>query len=158
MDYIDLQILKILREDVRTPIKNISAKVSISPAAVSKRISDMRGANIIRPSFVLVNAAALGYNMRCYFDIRIPRENLAKFEEFITKADNVIEANYITGEYTAFVKGAFRNVDELSQFVAKLREFGDTYTRVGLDRIVVSKGLPIPDDIPSLNHSDTESM
>lgn len=147
MDNIDIKILEILSEDVRTPIKVIADTVHLSQASVSTRITAMRSAGIIRPSHVSIAPAALGYKFRCFVEIKVPIKKRAEFEAFCADCHHIIEGSYITGEYSAFLKAAFCDPDEMDTFLQKLNTFGETRTSVALRTIVASRGIRIPSDL-----------
>lgn len=147
MDQVDLKILEILMDDVRTPIKAISSKVFLSPAAVSARINAMREEGILRKSRANVNPSALGYNLRCFIDVKVPLQKREEFETYVKQCSNIIEATYVTGEYSAFLKGAFSNIEQMNNIVKQLHQFGELNVKIGLERIVISRGISIPEDI-----------
>ncbi len=147
MDQIDLKILNILIEDIRTPIKVIAEQVFLSPAAVSQRIAAMRNKGILLPAHAHINPTALGYQFRAFIEVKVLRKDQPAFEAFLQDCHNVIEATYITGNYSAFIKAAFGTMDELAEFLRELGEFGETNTRMGLERIVTSRGVRVPKDL-----------
>lgn len=147
IDKVDLKILNILQEDVRTPIKEIADRIFLSQAAVSARINAMKKNGVIRKSHVAIDPAALGYNCRCFTDIKLYPGVKEAFEDFLKSSYNVIEATYVTGEYSAFMKLSFADVDEMAAFLKQLEPFGETCTKVGLDRIIFSRGIRIPDHL-----------
>lgn len=153
MDSVDVKILEILTEDVRTPIKVIADKVYLSQASVSARIAAMRSAGIIRPSHVSIDPAALGYQFRCFVDVQVPLKRRTEFEAFCNESHHVIEASYITGSYTVFLKAAFCHTDEMSAFLRKLNSFGETQTRVAVGTIVPSRGVRIPSNLKTEEES-----
>ena len=154
MDQIDFKILNILLEDIRTPIKTISERVFLSPAAVSQRISAMRSSGILLPAHAAIDPAALGYHFRCFIDIRVPSAQRKDFEAYLRSSDNIIEATYTTGENTAFIKAAFGTTEELDSFLKALAVYGETCTRIALDSIVRSRGLRVPRQLHSCDDKE----
>src|SRR5712691_1064159 len=61
MDNIDLQIIRFLNRDSRTPFKNIASAVGITPSAMKERINKMVSNGIIHRFVVLINPVILGY-------------------------------------------------------------------------------------------------
>ena len=61
MDNIDLQIIRFLTRDSRTPYKNIASAVGITPSAMKERINKMVSNGIIHRFVVLINPVILGY-------------------------------------------------------------------------------------------------
>ena len=102
MDQIDRQILKILQENARTPLKVIAAKTFLSPPAVSARIANLQ--------------------------VEPPQK--VTFYPFAESCPNVLDCNCATGPFSMLLKAAFASMTELDTFIGQLQEFGKPSTQI----------------------------
>jgi DNA-binding Lrp family transcriptional regulator len=70
LDNTDLQIIRLLARDCRTPYRNISSIVGITTNAVKERIGRMVSNGIIQKFVVLINPVTFGYEKECILIIR----------------------------------------------------------------------------------------
>ncbi|HZA07561.1 MAG TPA: winged helix-turn-helix transcriptional regulator [Nitrososphaeraceae archaeon] len=70
LDNTDLQIIRLLARDCRTPYRNISSIVGITTNAVKERIGKMVSSGIIQKFVVLVNPIIFGYEKECILILR----------------------------------------------------------------------------------------
>ena len=70
LDNTDLQIIRLLARDCRTPYRNISSIVGITTNAVKERIVRMVSNGIIQKFVVLVNPIIFGYEKECILILR----------------------------------------------------------------------------------------
>ena len=143
MDQVDLKILSILIEDVRTPIKAIAEKVFMSPAAVSARINAMRDQGIIKMSYTVVSPKALGYSFSSFILVKVRSEQRQQFESFLKSSYHVLYAGYVTGSYSAIIKAAFATTEEAYEFTRQLEQYGETNMHVVLNQIVEPRVIRI---------------
>ena len=70
LDITDLQIMKLLSRDSRTPYRNIASAVGIMPSAAKERINRMVSNGAIRSFVLFVNPVILGYEKECILILR----------------------------------------------------------------------------------------
>jgi DNA-binding Lrp family transcriptional regulator len=70
LDNTDLQIIRLLARDCRTPYRNISSIVGITTNAVKERIGRMVSNGIIQKFVVLINPVTFGYEKECILIVR----------------------------------------------------------------------------------------
>ena len=64
LDNIDLQIIRLLARDSRTPYRSIAADVGITQGAAKERINKMLSNGIIQTFVVLINPIIFGWRSR----------------------------------------------------------------------------------------------
>lgn len=74
LDHIDEQIIKLLHENARIPLKTIASQVFLSSPAVSARIERLEQAGIITGYTAKVNPAELGYHIKAFIILRLIRD------------------------------------------------------------------------------------
>lgn len=70
LDNTDLQILRLLARDSRTPYSNIASAVGITPSAAKERINKMISDGAIQSFVIFVNPAIFGYQKECILILR----------------------------------------------------------------------------------------
>lgn len=126
LDKTDLEILKILQQNARATIKEISEKVHLSTTPVHERIRRMEAAGVIKQYATIVNGTMLkkGLITICYVSIRQHSKNAgAKFIKTIMGMNEVTECLTISGEFDFMLKVVTENMDDYYHFhVNKLSE------------------------------------
>ena len=130
MDQIDRQILKILQENARTPLKVIATKTFLSPPAVSARINHVEELGVISGYHAQINPFVLGYHILAFINLEVEPLRKPQFYPFADACPNVLECNCVTGPYSMLLKVAFPSMVELDGFIGQLQEFGRTSTQI----------------------------
>jgi len=126
LDSIDLAILKLLQENARITVKEISENVHLSTTPVHERIKRMEESGVIKQYATLVDHTKVkkGLMVICYVSLKQHSKNAGdKFIRTINELNEVIECYNISGEFDFMLKvvaedmNAYYNfhVNELSQ-------------------------------------------
>ena len=119
LDQKDLEILKILQQNARATIKEISEKVHLSTTPVHERIRRMEGNGVIKQYVTLLNASKVGKGLMviCYVSLRQHSKNAGdKFIRSILGMNEVLECLTISGEFDFMLKVVASNIDEYYNF------------------------------------------
>ena len=143
MDNIDKQIITILQENARTPLKVIAQKVFLSSPAVSARMDRLDKEGIITGYHATVNPLKLGYHITAFINLEMEPVQKSEFYPFVETCPHVIECNCITGHYSMLLKVAFPNTIELDTFIGHLQRFGRTSTQIVFSTSVEHRGINI---------------
>jgi DNA-binding Lrp family transcriptional regulator len=126
LDKTDLAILKLLQQNARITIKEISDKVHLSTTPVHERIRRMEANGVIKQYATIVNGAMVkkGLMVICYVSLKQHSKNAgAKFIKTILEMNEVIECLTISGEFDFMLKVVAENMDAYYDFhVNKLSE------------------------------------
>jgi len=126
LDKIDLSILKLLQQNARITIKEISEKVHLSTTPVHERVRRMEERGVIMQYATIVNGARVkkGLMVICYVSLKQHSKNAgAKFIKSILEMNEVIECLTISGEFDFMLKVVEENMDAYYDFhVNKLSE------------------------------------
>ena len=133
LDHIDEQIIRLLHENARTPLKAIASQVFLSSPAVSARIERLEKAGIITGYNAIINPAELGYHIKAFINLEVKPGQKKDFYPYIKSCDNVIECNCVTGEYA------------IDHFIGELQKFGSTKTQIVFSTSVPHRGIPLSD-------------
>lgn len=119
LDAKDLEILKILQQNARATIKEISENVHLSTTPVHERIRRMEESGVIKQYVTLVNASKIGKGLMviCYVSLRQHSKNAGeKFIRGILEMNEVLECLTISGEFDFMLKVVASNMDEYYHF------------------------------------------
>lgn len=130
MDKIDLKIIELLRQNSRTPIKQLAEHVFLSSPAVSARMENLEKENIITSYGVTLNYQKLGFPIKAFINLEVDPAQKPEFYEFIENCPNVMECNCVTGVYSMLIKVVFQSTQKLDTFISQLQQFGHTQTQI----------------------------
>lgn len=125
-DMLDLEILKLLQENARITVREISEKIHLSTTPVYERIKRMERQNIIQQYTTILNADKVrkGLMVICY--VRLKEHSKlsgTKFIKAIQKMNEVIECYNISGQFDFMLKVVSENMNSYYSFhVNKLSE------------------------------------
>ena len=119
LDATDLAILKLLQQNARITIKEISEQVHLSTTPVHERIRRMEQNGVIKQYITVLNAAKVGKGLMviCYVSLRQHSKNAGdKFIKSILAMNEVIECLTISGEFDFMLKVVASNMDDYYDF------------------------------------------
>lgn len=143
MDRIDKELITMLQENARTPLKTLAEKVFLSSPAVSARIEKLEKEGIITGYHVSVDQLKLGYHITAYISLEMEPVLKSEFYPFIKACPNVIECNCVTGVYSMLIKVAFPTTMELDTFIGELQTYGRTSTQIVFSTAVEPRGISL---------------
>jgi Lrp/AsnC family transcriptional regulator, leucine-responsive regulatory protein len=122
----DLAILRLLQENARITIKEISARVHLSTTPVHERIKRMEESGVIKQYATLVDHTKVkkGLIVICYVSLKQHGRNAGlKFIKTINDLNEVIECFSISGEFDFMLKVLCEDMNTYYDFhVNKLSE------------------------------------
>lgn len=119
LDKMDLAILKLLQENARITVKEISAKIHLSTTPVHERIKRLEQNGVIKQYGALVDHAKVkkGLMVICYVSLKEHSKNAGvKFIKTINALTEVIECYNISGEFDFMLKVVEENMDSYYDF------------------------------------------
>lgn len=146
MDKIDARIIQMLQDNARIPVKEIAKEVFLSSPAVSARIERLAQSGLIKGYRMTIDRSKLGYDVTAFINLEMTPNLKSKFYPFIKSCPNVLECNYITGQYSQLIKVAFRTTTELETFIGSLQQFGRTSTQIVFSTPVEPRDIIVTHD------------
>jgi Lrp/AsnC family transcriptional regulator for asnA, asnC and gidA len=114
MDDLDYSILKILMKDANTPYTDIARELNVSGGTIHVRMKKMQESGIVQGARLIVNPAALGYDITAYLGIYLEKASAYKVvAEWLERIPEVVEMHYTTGAYNMFCKIICKNTEHL---------------------------------------------
>ena len=119
LDAKDLAILRLLQENARITVKEISDKIHLSTTPVHERIKRMEDGGVIKQYATLVDGAKVkkGLMVICYVSLKEHSKTAGlKFIKAIQEMNEVIECYSISGEFDFMLKVVAENMDAYYDF------------------------------------------
>ena len=138
LDDTDVNILKIINEDVRTSYRQISRDLEVSVGTIHNRIDKMVKTGVIRKFSPIINHEKLGFVLTTIIGVRVKGGKLRNWEEKTFFNKNVLAIYDVTGDYDAILIAKFKDIDELNIFIKELSKdsaIERTYTQTVLETI-----------------------
>ncbi|HZG84221.1 Lrp/AsnC family transcriptional regulator [Paenibacillus sp.] len=125
MDKIDISLLKLLQEDARMTVSELSKQLSLSRPSVAERLHRLQEKGIIEGFSARVSPAAIGRNTQLIIqisDLKIPAQ---QWEKMIVEEKDVLECHRVTGHIGYVIKAAVNGMDGLRELVDRLMNYSN---------------------------------
>ena len=119
LDAKDLAILKLLQQNARITVKEISAHIHLSTTPVHERIKRLEEAGVIKQYATLLDHSKVkkGLMVICYVSLKQHDKTAGgKFIKRIHELNEVIECYNISGEFDFMLKVVAENMDDYYDF------------------------------------------
>lgn len=145
LDKTDIEILKRLQENARTPYQDIADELLISAGTVHGRLAKLREAGVIQGSKFVVDPHSIGLEVTAFIGVNLrSASDLPRTIELMRGFEEVVEVHYTTGQYGLFIKVMVENTRMLHQFLLNklqtIQEIHSTETFVSLDNPIDRPG------------------
>lgn len=141
MDSIDAKIIKLLKEDSRISISELSKQVNLSRPSIQDRIQKLIDNDVISGFTIINKPQKMGYKI-AYFvmisEIKIPVEKLIAMLQAHNK---VIEIYCVSGKVNYLIKAVAIDIEDMHAFLKELRDFSLVETMLVLEEIRANLNL-----------------
>ncbi|MDQ6419423.1 Lrp/AsnC family transcriptional regulator [Paenibacillus sp. LHD-117] len=141
MDALDRMLLKLLQEDGRMTVSELSKRLALSRPSVTERMLRLQEKGIITGFGAQVSPAAIGRNIQLIIQISELKVFPTDFEKRIMNDSDILECHRVTGTVSYMLKAAVTGMDELSQLVERLMPFGNVNTSVILSTPILNRTI-----------------
>jgi Lrp/AsnC family leucine-responsive transcriptional regulator len=145
LDAVNLQLLKLLREDGRLSVAELGRRISMSAPAVAERVQRLERAGVITGYHADVDPSRVGFPIAAVVRIRPAPGQLQKIPEVARDTPEVAECYRITGEDCYLLKVHLRAINELEELLDRFTPYGLTTTSIIHSAPVPRRGPPLPD-------------
>lgn len=133
LDQTDLSILKLLQQNARITVKEISDTVHLSPTPVHERIRRLESQGVIKQYVTLLDGAKVKRSLMviCYVSLKQHSKSAGgKFIKAILELNEVLECLTISGEFDFMLKVVTENMDAYYDFHVNKLSAIDNVTNV----------------------------
>lgn len=121
VDDIDVEIIKLLNQNGRTPNTEIAKKLNLSETAIRKRIKKMLEDEIIQ-IVAVVNQQKLGYVFRGNICIRVDIKKIDNVKKQLHEINRVWYIAHLTGAFDFDVEFSAKSQDELRTLIEQINK------------------------------------
>lgn len=118
----DIDLIKILKEDARTPFTRIAEKFGVSETAIRKRVKKLLNKGVIKRFTIEVDPKKLGFEVTALIGVDTEPEAFISVIEKMREIEKVISLYTSTGDHMLLLEGWFKNTEELVKFVEELQK------------------------------------
>ena len=122
IDAQDVQILRLLTEDGRMSIHELSEKAGLSHTPVSRRVKKLEASGIITGYEARVDERKLGFTFSAFVSVRLDKqidETLVAFERQIKLMPEVLDCWLMTGNHDYLLRVVTRDIEEFETFLLR---------------------------------------
>jgi len=120
VDKFDLAILKVLQEDARASLQDISKRVGLSPTPCWNRIRKMEAEGVIQGYTVRIDPAAIGFTETVLVQVTLEShtdETLYDFGRTLEQIPEVLEAYLVSGDYDYYIRIAVKDTRDYERLL-----------------------------------------
>lgn len=135
LDATDKKLLQLLQEDSTRTTKELSVRLNLSVTAVYERVKKLEREGIVSKYVALLdrNKVSRGFVVFCHLKlIQHTKEYLTKFEQQVTKLDEVLECYHVSGDYDYILKIYVKDMEAYREFMVTklttLQHIGSTHS------------------------------
>ena len=115
LDDIDIKILKLLQQNSRLTVKELAARVHLSPSPTFERQKRLEREGYIQRYGAIVDHHKMGYNVIVLCNIRLKQHThdlIQQFMDTVQNIDQITECYNTTGDYDFQIKVYARDVED----------------------------------------------
>ncbi|MCJ8298718.1 MAG: Lrp/AsnC family transcriptional regulator [Pseudomonadales bacterium] len=142
MDSINKKIIRILSENSRITVSELSKLVHLSAPAVKERIEKLEQQRAILAYSLKTEPEALGYAISGFVQANVIPGREAQFKQMITSSLSITECYNVTGEKAFVFRVSVRTMSELDELLESLSSVCKTETSLILSE-TISPRLPL---------------
>jgi len=135
LDDTDIRLLKLLGEDSNVTMKELAAKVNLSPSPVFERVKRLENNGYIKKYIALIDAEKLNHGLIVFCNIRLKHHDKSIGQEFVAdimRISEVVECYNISGDYDFLLKVYVRDMKQYQDFVfnklGSVKSIGSTHS------------------------------
>src|SRR5688572_16094891 len=135
LDDTDTQLLKLLGADSNVTMKELAAKVNLSPSPVFERIKRLEANGYIKKYIALIDAEKLNYGLIVFCNIKLKQHDKSIGHQFVTdimRLKEVVECYNISGDFDFLLKVYAKDMKHYQDFVfnklGSVKSIGSTHS------------------------------
>lgn len=135
MDTTDRKLLMLLQQDSTKTTKELSLKLNLSVTAIYERIKKLEREGIISKYVAMLDQKKLDKAFVVFCHIKLiqhTKEYLTRFEQEVTKLEEVLECYHVSGDYDYILKIYVKDMEAYREFMVTklttLQHIGSTHS------------------------------
>lgn len=148
LDATDKAILNQLQENAKVTHKQLSQRLNLSVTAIYERVKKLERLGMIEKYTIVLNRKKLGRELLVLIQVKLnvhSRDNIAEFENEISKLEDVHECFHVSGDYDYILKTSFSDMDGYRDFLVKrltaIAAIGSTHSIFVINEVKNESGI-----------------
>ena len=117
----ELNILRELRKDGASTMKEIAREVKIPPSTVFDRVKKLQR-ELVQKTIVLIDFPKLGYFVRSHFSVGVEKHERQILKQYLMENKNINNLYCINNGYDFLVEAIFIDIKEHEDFITDLKK------------------------------------
>ncbi|MCH9695335.1 MAG: Lrp/AsnC family transcriptional regulator [Gammaproteobacteria bacterium] len=130
LDKYDIAILSALATNTRLTTVELASMVHLSRTAVSRRITALKRAQVLKDDAEVLCYESLGFGVRAAVEISIPSQTAESLRKTLRVQPEVLTISVIAGDGLLCLDVIAIDMDHLHRFIKALQKSGDTSTKI----------------------------
>ncbi|MFT0174399.1 Lrp/AsnC family transcriptional regulator [Paraburkholderia mimosarum] len=150
LDNYDLKLLKEIQRNAHTPQTELASRVSLSPAAVNRRLRRLADESVIDRYVAVLTPEKIGYPLTIVSMIEVESEQidlLDGMKRTFAECAQIQQCYYVAGEWDFVVIFSVRHMEEYNELTRSLFFANNNVKRfktlVSMSRVKVGLEIPI---------------
>jgi len=141
MDEIDKEIIRLLQDNSRISITEISKIINLSRPSVSERIARLVEKGILSKFTTYVPANKIGYGVSFFMEISNVKIPWDKMVDILMSNEYITEIHCVTGNSNYIVKASMPNIDMMNDFLSQLMKYSHVVTSIILNSPLINRPI-----------------
>ncbi|GGC13721.1 Lrp/AsnC ligand binding domain-containing protein [Pseudoduganella buxea] len=123
LDKLDRKILRILQDDGRISMKDLSEQVGLSITPAIERVKRMERDGVITGYHARLNPAAVGATLLVFVEITLNQKSASHFEQFrreVLRIPEVQECHLVSGDFDYLIKARIHQMAEYRKLLGDM--------------------------------------
>ncbi|MYN09233.1 Lrp/AsnC ligand binding domain-containing protein [Pseudoduganella aquatica] len=123
LDKMDRKILRILQEDGRISMKDLSEQVGLSITPAIERVKRMERDGVITGYHARIDPPALGAKLLVFVEITLNTKSASMFEQFrreVLRIPEVQECHLVSGDFDYLIKARIHEMAEYRKLLGEM--------------------------------------
>lgn len=123
LDQFDLALLEAVQQDATTSQLDLGAQVSLSSAAVNRRLKKLNAEGVIQKTVAVVDPARLGYSLTVIAEVEVESERLDLLDAMkrtFLACPQVQQCYYVAGECDFVLVMLVKNMEQYTELTREL--------------------------------------
>lgn len=132
MDEIDVALLRLLQENARCSVSELSKRLTLSRPSISERILRLQEQGVIEEFTSRISLKRIGRGMLLFIEIESLKTSPEIFESRILNDCEILECHRVSGKFDYILKAAVKNIEDMTALINRLIPYGHLNTSVVL--------------------------
>ncbi|MEM3986197.1 MAG: Lrp/AsnC family transcriptional regulator [Candidatus Methanomethylicia archaeon] len=119
-DEIDMEILRMLKENSKITYKEIAKSMNLSVGTVYNRIKRLEEEGVIRRYTVDIDYSKMGYDLTAIIMLQVEGPHIIEIEKILAKYDENMSVYDVTGEFDITVIAKLKDREHLNKLIKEI--------------------------------------